>query len=60
MQFFSNTFKTVAPQNVTERTRKAKSIEVQLISQIQPKRSFRAFSVLRYPNHFLLAGVQHC
>jgi len=38
----------------------AKSIEVQLISQIQPKRSFRASSVLRYPNHFFLAGVQHC
>ena len=29
--------KTVAPQNVTERTRKAKSIEVQLISQIRPQ-----------------------
>ena len=26
-------------------------------SKIQPKRSFRAFSVLRHPNHFLLAGV---
>ena len=33
---------------------------VQLISQTETKRSFRPFSGLRHPNHFLLAGVRHC
>ena len=32
LSVFSNTFKTVASQNVTERTRNAKSIEAQLLS----------------------------
>ena len=29
------------------------------MSQNQPKRTLRAFSVLRHPNHFLLAGVNN-
>ena len=34
-----------------------RSIEVQLLST---REDLSGFSVLRYPNHFLLASVQHC
>ena len=47
----------------THVTRAQKSIEVWLhkwnVREIQPERSLWEFCVLRHPNHFLLAGIQH-
>ena len=36
-----------------------RGLTVQEVSQNQPKRSLRTFSVLRHPNHFLLVGVNN-